>query len=371
MIQIYLDNAATTSPEPRVIQTMHEAMLQYFGNPSSIHQTGAAARDIIEDSRRQVAKLLKAEPSEIFFTSGATESINTIIEGAVKSLGIKHIISSEIEHPAVVEVVKKMKLLYDVHVSYIDFDEIGTLNLKTLRDLLQDKEHALVCLMHANNELGNLLPLKKVAEICKEKKAYFFSDTVQSIGKFDNDFSNCQLDFAVGSAHKFHGPKGVGFMFIRKGINISPYQNGGPQERNMRAGTENTIGIIGLAKALEISLQELHVHCDYIHNLKSHLKKRISEEISDAIFLGDSDGLYTILNIGMPKVSHNKMLIFNLDVEGIAVSGGSACSSGVLNVSHVIRALGKSEQYIPVRVSLSKNNTIDEIDKLVDLLKKY
>lgn len=371
MNQIYLDNAATTAMDPQVIEAMMNVMINTYGNPSSVHQMGAASRDIIEDARQSIARLLKAEPSEIFFTSGATEAINTILEGAVKSLGVNHIITSPLEHPAVIETIDKLKTQYGVQISMVNFDELGQIDLQHLKELTKIPQKNLVCLMHANNELGNLLSIKKASEICKQNGAFFFSDTVQSMGKFKLNFAVNNLDFAAGSAHKFHGPKGVGFMFIRGGLSILPHMNGGPQERNMRAGTENISGIAGLAKAFEIAYENLDDISEKILSLKQHLIQRIKTEIPEAIFHGDSEGLYSIINIGLPKATHNKMLIFNMDVEGFAVSGGSACSSGVMNISHVIKALGKSDDYIPVRVSFSKYNNLEEIDKFVDVLKKY
>ena len=371
MNRIYLDNAATTAMDPEVIQVMHEVMQRVYGNPSSVHQSGAAARDLIEDARLQVSNLLHVEPSEIFFTSGATESINTLIEGSIKSLGIQHIISSEIEHPAVLQGIKHATSNPKVKLHMLRFDEQGHFDLNHLEELLTQYPKALVCLIHANNELGTLLPLKKVGELCHKHEALFFSDTVQSMGKFENDFSAGWLDFAVGSAHKFHGPKGIGFMYIKAGNKIAPLHVGGAQERNMRAGTENLPGIVGLAKAMELAYDNMQDTMDHISGLKSHLLQSIKQELSDVVVNGDSDGLYSILNLGFPIEMHNKMLIFNLDVAGIAVSGGSACSSGVMNISHVIKAIGRAESHIPVRISMSKYNTKEEIDYLIELLKKY
>lgn len=371
MHQIYLDNAATTSMDPLVIDEMTNVMKRFYGNASSIHQHGAAARDLIEDARLNLAKKIGAQPSEVFFISGATEGINTIIHGAVNGLKIKHIITSPIEHPAVIETVHVVKEAHKVMVSNVHINELGHIDLSHLEKLTAENPNSLVILMHANNEIGNLLPLKKVSEICKRNNSLFFSDMVQSFGKLPIDFSHTHVDFSVGSAHKFHGPKGIGYMYIRGGVKINPYFTGGPQERNMRAGTENIAGIAGLSKAFDIALQNMDNYCREIHLMKNTLIQRITSEIPDAIFHGDKEGLYSILNVGLPKVSHNKMIIFNLDVAGISVSGGSACSSGVMNISHVIKALGKADDYIPIRISLSKFNKPEEIDRFVDLLKKY
>lgn len=368
---VYFDNAATTAMDQQVVDVMVEVMRSTYGNASSVHQKGTKSRASIEVARSEISEILQIKPSELFFTSGATESINTVLYGMVKSLDVKHIITSKLEHLAVLETIARVQKEFKVKVSFVDFDQQGNIDLDHLYELLQGNEKTAVCLMHVNNELGNILPLESVAKICQENKVLFFSDTVQSIGKIPLNLDQIPLDFAVGSAHKFHGPKGVGFLYINSRNKISPYIHGGAQEINMRAGTENIAGIVGMAKAFELAHIDIDSNKFYISNLKNYLIEKVKEKIPTAIFNGDPQGIHTILNIGLPKSKHNKMVIFNLDVKGFAVSGGSACSSGVMNISHVIKAIGNAEDIIPVRVSLSKYNTINEIDRFVNVLKKY
>lgn len=369
--RIYLDNAATTPMDSRVVEVMTSMMNKVWANPSSIHQDGVAARSNIEEARLKIASLFKAEPSEIFFTSGATESINLLIKSVIDGLKISRIITSQLEHPAVLESVRNIALEKNVPVTFIPFDIDGHINLSFLEQTLGQNPNSLVALMHANNELGNLLPLKKVANLCHENGAYFFSDTVQSVGKFPMDFSQCFLDFAVGSAHKFHGAKGIGFLYIRKGIKINPLLFGGAQERNMRAGTENLPAIVGMAEALRIAYSEMPEITKHLTFLKEFLVNRIKDELPFVEFNGDINGIHSIINLALPLTHFKKMIIFSLDVAGISVSGGSACSSGVMNISHVIKALGRDKDYVPVRISFSKYNSLDDVNRLVDLLIKY
>lgn len=370
MDYIYLDNAATTPILPEVADIMDDVNRTIFGNPSSIHRFGNIARDKIEESRLSISKALKVKPSELFFTSGATESITTILYGAIRGLGVQRIVTSRLEHPATLQTIEKIGRLGLAEVVYLEFDKQGHINLQHLSGTLSNGTKTLVCLMHANNELGNLLPMKKVSEICSEHGALFLSDTVQSIGKFDNDFSEYP-DFAIGSAHKFHGPKGVGFMVVKSQYKIDALMVGGAQERNMRAGTENLASIVGMAKALDFALKNVEDSMGYISELKNLTIERVKNLIPDAVFNGDACGIATILNIGLPKATHNKMVVFNLDSKGFAVSGGSACSSGVLNISHVIKALGLAETIIPIRVSFSRFNNAEEVELFVNMLKNY
>jgi len=368
--QIYLDNAATTQLDPRVAEVMTQLMQEEYGNPSSIHSYGRKMKVQVEGVRNLIAAKLKVQPAEIFFTSGATEAINTIFSGAVQTLGVQRIITSKIEHPAVISSAKYHAEVNDVDLEYLDIDAHANINLKHLKSLLSDEsKKTLVCLMHANNELGNLLPIKKVSELCRAHNALFFSDTVQSMGKFANDLSGQLLDFAVSSAHKYHGPKGVGFMFINGDLKIDPYIIGGGQERNMRAGTENVYGIVGMGKAFEIAYDEMEQNRTHILEMKHYLIDRLREELPQIRFNGNIDGLHTVLNIGLPKNEHNDMILMNLDIAGIAVSGGSACSSGSLHVSHVIEALGLADQISAVRVSFSKFTSKEELDYFVEVLK--
>ena len=366
---IYLDNAATTALDPRVAEVMSNLMKEEFGNPSSIHSFGRKMKVQVEDVRNLVAEKLKVQPAEIFFTSGATEAINTIFNGAVLSLGVERIITTQIEHPAVISSVEYHAKTNAVQLDYVNIDQHGQVDLEQLKSLLSDEtKKTLVSLMHANNELGNLLPIKKVSEICRAHNALFFSDTVQSMGKFVNDLSGQLLDFAVSSAHKYHGPKGVGFMFVNGNLKIDPYIIGGGQERNMRAGTENVYGIVGLGKAFDLAYEEMEQTREVILGLKHYLIDKLQTEIPNIRFNGNIEGLQTVLNIGIPKNEHNDMILMNMDIAGVAVSGGSACSSGSLHTSHVITALGLEEEISAIRVSLSKYTTKEELDYFVEVL---
>jgi cysteine desulfurase len=366
---IYLDNAATTALDPRVAEVMSNLMKEEFGNPSSIHSFGRKMKVKVEDVRNLVAEKLKVQPAEIFFTSGATEAINTIFNGAVLSLGVERVITTQIEHPAVISSVEYHAKTNAVQLDYVNIDQHGQVDLEHLKSLLSDEtKKTLVSLMHANNELGNLLPIKKVSEICRAHNALFFSDTVQSMGKFANDLSGQLLDFAVSSAHKYHGPKGVGFMFVNGNLKIDPYIIGGGQERNMRAGTENVYGIVGLGKAFDLAYEEMEQTREVILGLKHYLIDKLQTEIPNIRFNGNIEGLQTVLNIGIPKNEHNDMILMIMDIAGIAVSGGSACSSGSLHTSHVITALGLEEEISAIRVSLSKYTSKKELDYFVEVL---
>ena len=366
---IYLDNAATTALDPRVAEVMSNLMKEEFGNPSSIHSFGRKMKVQVEEVRNLVAEKLHVQPAEIFFTSGATEAINTIFNGVVLSLGVERIVTTQIEHPAVISSVEYHAKTNAVQLDYVNIDQQGQVDLEHLKSLLSDEtKKTLVSLMHANNELGNLLPIKKVSEICRAHNALFFSDTVQSMGKFVNDLSGQLLDFAVSSAHKYHGPKGVGFMFVNGDLKIDPYIIGGGQERNMRAGTENVYGIVGLGKAFDLAYEEMEQNREVILGLKHYLIDKLQTEIPNIRFNGNTEGLQTVLNIGIPKNEHNDMILMNMDIAGIAVSGGSACSSGSLKVSHVITALGLADEVSAIRVSLSKHTTKEELDYFVEVL---
>ena len=366
---IYLDNAATTQLDPRVAKVMTQLMQEEYGNPSSIHSFGRKMKVKVEAVRNLISEKLKVQPAEIFFTSGATESINTIFNGAVMSLGVERIITTQIEHPAVISSAEYHAKANNIQLDYVRIDQQGQVDLEHLKSLLEDEtKKTLVSLMHANNELGNLLPIKKVSEICRAHSALFFSDTVQSMGKFANDLSGQLLDFAVSSAHKYHGPKGVGFMFVNGDLKIDPYIIGGGQERNMRAGTENVYGIVGMGKAFELAYENMEQNRETIMGLKHYLMDKLQSEIPNIRFNGNTEGLHTVLNIGIPKNEHNDMILMNMDIAGIAVSGGSACSSGSLHVSHVVEALGLAEEISAVRVSFSKYTTKKELDYFVEVL---
>lgn len=366
---IYLDSAATTQLDPQVAEVMTQLMHSEFGNPSSIHSYGRRMKVNVEAVRNTIAEKLHVQAAEIFFTSGATEAINTIFNGAVQSLGVKRIITSRIEHPAVISSAEYHAEKNDVVLDFVQLDDQGNVDYEHLKVLLSDEsKKTMVSLMHANNELGNLLSIKKVSELCRAHKALFFSDTVQSMGKFAIDLSGQLLDFAVSSAHKYHGPKGVGFMYVNGDLKIDSYIIGGGQERNMRAGTENVYGIVGLGKAFDLAYEEMDENRAYILDLKHYLIDKIKAELPQITFNGNVEGLHTVLSLGLPKNMHNDMILMNLDIAGIAVSGGSACSSGSLHVSHVIEALGLANEVSAVRVSFSKYTTKKELDYFLEVL---
>jgi len=369
---IYFDNAATTPLAPEVIDAMLKVMKDNFGNPSSVHAFGREARVLIEDARRIVASNLNVSPSEIFFTSCGTEAINMVIEGSVNDLGIKHIITSPIEHHAVLHTVEKLAHQGKCKVSFLKVDTSGSIDLSELENTLVTNEHTLVCLMYANNEIGTILPLKEVGEICERNNALFLCDTVQTMGKLSIDAVNSKMHFAVCSAHKFHGPKGIGFLYLNGNVKINPLLQGGGQERNMRSGTENIYGIVGLAKAFELAHKNMLVDVEYIKGLKKYFAERLKEEIKDIQFNGECDikGLHTVLNVSFPKTKNAEMLLYNLDIEGIAASGGSACASGSVSESHVLKAIGADLSRTSIRFSFSKFNTKEEIDKCIDVIKK-
>lgn len=373
MQRIYLDNAATTSLDPIVLEAMMPYLTEHFGNPSSIYSYGRETKMAIEKARKSVAKNLNVRPAEIFFTSGGTESSNTAINCAIHNLNCKRIISSTLEHHATLHTVEYFNQFEGIPVDMVKLDEKGRVDLDDLRLLLANSEEkCLVTLMHANNEVGNILPIEKVGALCKEYGAIFHCDTVQTIGHYPLDLKNSGAHFASCAAHKFHGPKGVGMLYINENITAKPMMNGGAQERNMRAGTENLYGIVGLAKALEISLADLEKDREYIYGLKKHMIEKINENFPDASFNGDYDGdcLYTVLNIGFPYCSKTEMLLMNLDIAGICISGGSACSSGAQKGSHVISAIYPGKNEVPIRFSFAKHNTIEEIDYTIGKIKE-
>jgi cysteine desulfurase len=371
-MRVYLDNAATTPIDPEVFEAMKPFMLEDFGNPSSTHSHGRKVRAAIESSRKKVAELLNCTPGEIIFTSGGTEADNTIIRSAIDTYGLKSIISSPIEHHAVTHTVEHMANEGKIKLHMVKLDENGHVDLAHLGELLAKNPHSLVSLMHANNEIGNVLDVKRVGEVCANYNAFFHSDTVQTVGHYKHDMKELQICGMTAGAHKFHGPKGVGFMYIRKDKKIHSFIYGGAQERNMRGGTENVYGIIGLAKALEIAYREMDEHKKYIAGLKSRMIEKLREQIPGIRFNGDSANLerslYTVLNVSLPESEENDMLLFNLDLQGISASGGSACSSGATTGSHVLGALYPESKRGAVRFSFSKYNKPEEIDYAVSKL---
>jgi len=373
MDRIYFDNAATTSLDPQVLEAMMPYLTDKFGNPSSIYSYGRESRMAVEQARKSVAKILGAKPSEIFFTSGGTESSNTVLNACIHDLGCNHIISSPIEHHATLHTVEHLAKSANVKLSYVSILPNGHIDINHLQQILEsNNEKTIVSIMHANNEIGNMIDLFKVGEICKKHNAYFHSDTVQTVGHFPFNLKETPVDFITGAGHKFHGPKGVGILYINENIKINPLVHGGAQERNMRAGTENLYGIVGFAKALELAAENHEKDSAHINALKKYMHDQLIAQIPGVSFNGDSfgDSLYTLLSVNFPKNEKSEMMLFNLDIHHICASGGSACSSGAQQGSHVINALNKSNDIATIRFSFSKNNTKDEIDKVIQTIKE-
>jgi cysteine desulfurase len=372
MSRIYFDNAATTPLDKEVLDAMLPYMTEQFGNPSSIYSYGRESRLAIESARKTVARLLNANPGEIFFTSGGTESNNSAILSAIRDLGCKHIITSPIEHHAVLHTVDHYNHGSVVTSSYVKLLPNGHVDLEDLEaKLAEQKEKCLVSLMHANNEIGNLLDIDTVATICRKYNAVFHSDCVQTVGHYPLDLKKTAVHFISAAGHKFHGPKGIGIMYVRDEVKIKPFIFGGAQERNMRAGTENLYGIVGFAKALELAMQRYENDSEYIQSLKTYMMARLREQIPGVEFNGDQEGrcLYTVLSVAFPKTDRSEMLLFSLDMNNICASGGSACSSGADIGSHVIRAINNNPNLVTVRFSFSRHNTTAEIDAVVSRLK--
>jgi cysteine desulfurase len=376
-MRVYLDNAATTPLDPEVFEAMKPFMLEDYGNPSSTHSHGRKVRAAIESARKRVAELLHCTPGEIIFTSGGTEADNTILRSAITTYNIGHVISSPIEHHAVEHTLEKVCSSGKVNLHMVRLDANGVVDIAHLESLLSQYPNALVSLMHANNEIGNILDLRQVGEICERFKAYFHSDTVQTIGHYRHDLSSLKVHGLAAAAHKFHGPKGAGFMYIRKDKKLHPFLVGGSQERSMRGGTENVYGIVGLAKALEIAYRDMDEHTRYIKGLKQYMIGKLKANVPGLLFNGTSgdieNSLYTVLNVSLPESEENSMLLFNLDLQGISASGGSACSSGAATGSHVLNHLYPESRRGAIRFSFSKYNTQEEIDftvsRLAELIK--
>ncbi len=373
MNRIYFDNAATTALDKEVLDAMLPFMTSHFGNPSSIYSYGRESRLAIETARKTVAKLLNAHPGEIFFTSGGTESNNTAILSAIRDLGCKHIITSPVEHHAVLHTVEHYGCGEDVTSSHVKLFPNGHIDIADLEEQLAARDkRCLVTLMHANNEIGNILDIDTVGNLCKKYNAIFHSDCVQTVGHYPLDFRKTPVHFISGAGHKFHGPKGVGILYVNDNIKIKPFIFGGGQERNMRAGTENLYGIVGFAKALEIAMTNYETDSHHIQSLKTYMIKELRKNIKGVQFNGDQEGkcLYTVLSAAFPKTEKSEMILFNLDMNHICVSGGSACSSGADVGSHVIRAINNNPNLVTVRFSFSKHNTKAEVDAVVAKLRE-
>jgi cysteine desulfurase len=373
-MKVYLDNAATTPLDPQVYEAMQPYLKDGFGNPSSTHAFGRVSKSAIEAARKKVAELLNTSPGEIFFTSGGTEADNTSLSGLIRRYDIKNVITSPIEHHAVLHSLEFFESIGLIKIQFLDVDENGNINKDQLVDLLKEKKDNLVSLMHANNEIGNLIDLEEIGQICKEHKALFQSDTVQSMARYVLDLKKVNINAVLGSAHKFHGPKGIGFMYINSSTRIPPYILGGGQERDMRAGTENVYGIVGLAKAMEIAYDQLSANRKHIESLKSRMIKGLKKIIKDVKFNGLSEdiegSLYSVLSVSLPPSDKNEMILFQLDLNGVAASGGSACGSGALKGSHVINALKADNERTTIRFSFSKFNTTEEVDYTLNKIKE-
>lgn len=374
MERIYLDNAATTPLAPEVFEAMLPVLRDQFGNPSSIHAFGRQTRAIVERARRTVAGLLHCTPGEIVFTSGGTEADNMVLRSSVRDLGVRHIITSAIEHHAVELTASKIGEQQDVMIHWVRLEQDGKPDLKHLRDVLSTTrgQGVLVSLMHANNEIGTRIDLQVIGDLCREFGALFHSDTVQTMGHYAFDLEHLPVDFITCAAHKFHGPKGIGFLYMRSGTGLKPMILGGSQERNMRGGTENIPGIVGLAKAMELAYEHLAEHQAHVQGLKTYMKQLLMDAIPGVRFNGDTsdNALYTVLNVRFPDDGKAEMLVYNLDIEGIACSGGSACSSGSNKGSHVLAALYPDVQGANIRFSFSRYTTMAEVEATVKALQR-
>jgi cysteine desulfurase len=372
MKKVYLDNASTTQIRPEVIQEMTKVMAEDFGNPSSTHSFGRNAKSVLELSRKTIAKNLNASAQEIIFTSCGTEANNWILRSAVKDLKVKRIITSKIEHHAVLHTAQALQREFGIQLDYVALKPNGEIDITDLVELLSQEQKTLVCLMHVNNEIGTVLDLERVGVICKQYSALFHSDTVQSIGKTEIDLQKLSVDFIVASAHKFHGPKGVGFAFVRKNSGLQPLFYGGEQEKGLRAGTEAVHQIAGMAKALELSYANLDTERIHITELKSYLIESLEVEFPAFSINGNPNGFYNMINVLLPfSEEKTAMILFHLDMKGIAVSRGSACQSGSIKASHVLAEMLSNEDLRKpsLRISFSHYNTKEDIDALISALK--
>ncbi|PHR69383.1 MAG: cysteine desulfurase [Lutibacter sp.] len=373
MNKIYFDNAATTQIDSEVINVITNSMREVYGNPSSTHQFGRTAKSMVEKVRKSIAKRLNVTASEIVFTAGGSEADNLILHNAVTNLGVKRIITSKIEHHAVLHTIERLENEHAIKVDYVNFLADGTIDTNHLETLLTtDDSKTLVSLIYVNNEIGTILDVRRVSQLCQENNALFHSDSVQAIGHYHLDLQEIPIDFMVASAHKFHGPKGVGFAYFKKGFGIKPILTGGNQERGARAGTENIHSILGMDKALELAYQDLDTDIENIQSLKDYFIEQLQSSFSKIEFNGTinpKNSSYVILNVRFPKTI--EMLLFSLDIKGIAASGGSACQSGSLGGSHVLNAIlsENDANKTSVRFSFSKHNTKEEVDVVIAVLK--
>lgn len=373
MQRVYFDNAATTPISEEVINAMLPVLRGQYGNPSSIHAEGRSVRAMMESARKTVAQCIGASTADIFFTSGGTESNNMAIKCSVRDLGVERIISSPTEHHCGTHAIEAVRQNNGVEVNWLPVDGLGRVDLQALEQALAagGGKKTLVSLMHANNEIGTMLDIGRVSEICRQYGALFHTDTVQTVGHFPVNVQQTPVHFLSGAAHKFHGPKGVGFIYINPESPIKPFIDGGAQERNMRGGTENVYGIVGLAKALELAQAEMETRSAHIIDVRNYLKQRLLESFDGIRFNGDHEGncLYTVLSVSFPPSPKNELLLLSLDISGVSASGGSACSSGAEKGSHVLEAIGADPERKSIRFSFSHYNTRAEADFVVDKLK--
>ena len=369
-MNVYFDNAATTPISKKVLDKMIPYMEDGFGNPSSIHKRGREIKSVIEKSRSKVADILSCEPGEIFFTSGGTEADNMFIINTVLEKKIDTIITSKVEHHAVLHCCDYLNKTQNINIKYVSISDNGEVDLDDLEKITSNNKNALVSLMHGNNEIGNINDLKAISKICEKNNVIFHSDTVQTIGHYAIDLNKINIQGIVGSAHKFHGPKGIGFLYLNNKHKISPFIHGGAQERNMRGGTENVYGIVGLSEALTLAYENMATHKEKIIELKSHMIESLRQKVKGVKFNGLSsdldNSLYTVLNASIPNVDDQQMFLFNLDINNIAASAGSACSSGSDSGSHVLKEIKTEEGFVNVRFSFSKYNSIEEVDYVIN-----
>ena len=371
-MRVYLDNAATTPMAPEVIAAMVDVYQENFGNASSTHYFGRNSKALLENSRRSIARWLNCQSSELIFTSGGTEADNMALYAAVEKLGVKRIITTHIEHHAVGHTAESLNVKFGTIITYLSVDEKGNIDLNELSDLLADNTLTLVSLMHANNEISTLISLKEIGLICRKYGAYFHSDTVQTMGHYSFDLNELDIDFITCAAHKFHGPKGVGFLYVNKATKVAPFIYGGAQERGLRGGTENIAGIVGLSKAFDLAYENLAAHQAHVQGLKSYMIEQLTATIPGISFHGETandKSLYTVLNVCFPPTEKASMVLFTLDLKGIAVSGGSACSSGASTGSHVLSGIKADMTRPNVRFSFSHYTTKEEIDYTIEQVK--
>ena len=369
-MNVYFDNAATTPISKKVLDKMIPYMEDGFGNPSSIHKRGREIKSVIEKSRSKVADILSCEPGEIFFTSGGTEADNMFIINTVLEKKIDTVITSKVEHHAVLHCCDYLNKTQNINIKYVSINDNGEVDLDDLEKITSNNKNSLVSLMHGNNEIGNINDLKAISKICEKNNVIFHSDTVQTIGHYAIDLNKINIQGIVGSAHKFHGPKGIGFLYLNNKHKISPFIHGGAQERNMRGGTENVYGIVGLSEALTLAYENMDTHKEKIIALKSHMIESLRQKVKGVKFNGLSsdldNSLYTVLNASIPNVEDQQMFLFNLDINNIAASAGSACSSGSDSGSHVLKEIKTEEGFVNVRFSFSKYNSIEEVDYVIN-----